>query len=280
MLFVVLVVASWLSDSLAVLSAALNLLTDTIASIALLLCVKWARKPADDDHPFGHMRAEPVAGLIIAILAGILGFEVIQDAVLALYNNTIPEHIGSVAFIALAVVAFVKIFLFRYFRKKGIELQSPALRATAVDCRNDVIVITAALLGVIIAVAGLPALDRVAAILVGIYILYSAYEIGMENVDYLMGKIPEQPLMEEIHSRAESIQHILGIDDVKAHYVGNFIHVELTARVDGSISTAESHALAEAVRQSVESHPAVDRAFIHVEPSRTTPTDRGSSPLA
>jgi cation diffusion facilitator family transporter len=231
-----------------------------------VLCVRWAWKHPDESHPFGHRRAEPIAGLIVAIFTGILGFEVCRTAVLDLWRGELPRHIGPYPIVALCITAGLKSWLAVYFRRRGKSLDSPALRATAVDCRNDVLVSLQGLVAVVVAQLRLPMLDTLAAILVGVYILYSGHRIGMENLDYLMGRAPDQELLEHIRAAAQAVAGVQQVDDIKAHYVGTFVHVELTARVDGALPTAASHDVCEATQAAVEAIGAVDRAFVHISP--------------
>lgn len=260
--------ASGLSDSLTIFSETLNSLADLIAATAILICVRWAWQRPDATHPFGHRRAEPLAGLLVAIFTGILGFEVCRTATLDLWQRTGPEHIGPYPIVALTVAAIAKGLLAVYFGRKARQLHSPALRAAAVDSRNDVLIALQGLIAVVVAQVELPILDTLAALLVGVYILYSAYAIGTENIDYLMGRAPDDALLEEIRAAAALVPGVHQIGGVRGHYVGTFVHVELTARVDGSLTTHASHDLAEQVRDAVEQIPAVDRAFVHVEPAQ------------
>jgi divalent metal cation (Fe/Co/Zn/Cd) transporter len=120
---------------------------------------------------------------------------------------------------------------------------------------------------VVLAELGLPLLDTLGAILVGGYILYSGYRIGMENIDYLMGRSPDRELLERIRAAAEGADGVQAVGDIRGHYVGSFVHVELTAFVDGTLSTAESHDVCEATRAAVEVINTVDRAFVHISPA-------------
>jgi cation diffusion facilitator family transporter len=258
--------ATSLSDSLTIFSETLNSLSDCVASVVILLCVRWAWESPDQDHPFGHRRAEPVAGLVVAIFTGILGFEVCRRAVLNLWRGEMPTDINQYPMAALCITALVKAAMSVYFSRRAGKLNSPALRATSVDCRNDVLVAAQGLIGVVLAEHHLEFLDRVAALVVGAYILYSAHRIGIENLDYLMGKAPDEKLMTQIRTAAERVPSVHEVDHVKGHFVGTFVHVELTARVDGLLSVADSHEVAEAVRASVEAIDIVDRAFVHIEP--------------
>ena len=261
--------ATSLSDSLTIFSEMLNSLADLVAALVVLLCVRWAWQVPDEDHPFGHRRAEPVAGLLVAIFTGILGFEVCRTAVLHLWSASPPASIGPYPIVALCITAVAKFGMAGYFRRRARQLNSPAFRATAVDCRNDVLVASQGLIAVILAQYELPVLDTIAAFLVGGYILYTAHSVGMENIDYLMGKAPDPDLLRKVRASAEGVSGVLAVDEIRGHYVGTFIHVELTVQVDGAISTTASHELAEAVRTAVEQLDVVDRAFVHIEPART-----------
>jgi cation diffusion facilitator family transporter len=258
--------ASLFSDSLTIFSETVNSFSDVLSAVVILLCVSWAWKKPDESHPFGHRRAEPVAGLIVAIFTCILGFEVSRTALINLVQGNLPEQIGPYPAAALAISMTIKALMTIYFRRRGNQLNSPALRATAVDCRNDVLLTLLALAAILLAEFHVPRLDTIAALVVGAYIIYSGYEIGIENLDYLMGKAPADKLLHEIRRAASGISKVREIDHVKGHYVGTFIHVELTARVDGLLSTRDSHSIAERVREAVERIESVDRAFVHIEP--------------
>ncbi len=258
--------ATLLSDSLTIYSETLNSLGDVASALVVVFCVRWALMRPDESHPFGHRRAEPVAGLVVAIFTGILGFEVCRMAVVDLWHGDLPDRIGVYPIAALCVTVVLKAWLTVFFHRRAKALRSPALRATAIDCRNDVLVAFQGLIAVIVAELCVPLLDIIAAILVGGYILYSAYRIGMENLDYLMGRAPDAELLDRIQSAAENVGSVREVDDIKAHYVGTFVHVALTAYVDGQLSTADSHDVCESVRAAVESIDTVDRAFVHMSP--------------
>lgn len=265
-LFALKATATSLSDSLTIFSETLNSLADLVAGVAVLLCVRWAWQDADDTHPFGHRRAEPVAGLLVAIFTGILGFEVCRTAVLNLAHGQPPQTIGPWPIVALCITGAVKSVMAVYFRKKARELHSPAFKATAVDCRNDILLAAQGLIAVVLAQYQFRVLDTVAALFIGAYILYSGHTVGMENIDYLMGKAPEPDLLRDIHESAQRVPGVMQVADIRGHYVGTFVHVELTARVNGDLTTRQSHDVAEAARAAVERLGMVDRAFVHIEP--------------
>jgi cation diffusion facilitator family transporter len=257
--------ATSFSDSLAIFSETINSLTDVVASIAVVLCVRMGARSADEDHPFGHRRAEPVAGLVVAIFTAIMGWHILQSTIPRFLGTHESVYIGPYPIPALLVTIITKLAMAWYLSRVGRQINSPALRASSVDCRNDVLVGGLALGGVL---AGyrLPLFDSLAAAAVGIYVIYQAFQIGVENFNYLVGKAAEPELRKKIIEAAEKIPGVNRIGEVKAHYVGNFIQVELNATVDGQISTADSHEIAENIRSAVEAIDTVDYAFIHIEP--------------
>ncbi len=262
--------ASSLSDSLTIFSETLNSLSDVLSAVVILLCVRWAWMQADWNHPFGHRRAEPIAALVVSIFTAILGFEVCRSSVVHLWTGELPERIGPYPIAALILTACVKGAMALYFGRRAGMLNSPALRATSVDCRNDVFIALQGLIGVLIAQYQLRMLDVIAAMIVGLYILYSAYRLGVENLDYLMGRAPDEKTMQTIRAAAEGVPRVRQVTDIKGHYVGTFVQVELTACVDGGLSTLDSHEIAEATRAAVEAVVNVDRAFVHIEPTGET----------
>ena len=269
------VAATNLSDSLTIFSETLNSLADVVSAVVILLCVRWALQSPDAEHPFGHRRAEPIAGLVVAIFTGILGFEVCRTAVLDLWRGELPARIGPYPIGALFITVGLKLWLTVYFQRQGGRLNSPALRAAAIDCRNDVFVALQGLIAVVVAELRLPLLDTCSALLIGGYILYGGHRIGMENIDYLMGRAPDADLLGRIRTAAEQVPGVYRAEQITGHYVGTFVHVEVTVVVDGRMSTVDSHEIAEATRAAVEGLESVDRAFVHIAPD-WEPTSAGA----
>lgn len=254
------------SGSIALLSDAFNSLVDVVASIAIWYSVHVADREADTDHPFGHQRAETIAALAVAIFTAILGFEIGRSAVERLIAGPQPIALPAWAIAALVFSMLGNLALARYLRRRGEELESPAILANAVECENDIWTSMAALVGLVGAVAGVEILDPAAGILVGIWIVWGGYRFGRKNIDYLMGKSPGQELVERIRALALEIPGVRGVHDVRAHYVGHRIHVEVHVEVDQELPTRRSHDVGGSVRVAIERLPSVDRAFIHVDP--------------
>ncbi len=255
-----------LSGSVALLSDAFNSLTDIISSIAVFICVRVSGKKADEGHPFGHSRAEPIAAIIVAILAGILGFEMIRESAGRLAGG------GEVAVISPLVIAVplitvaLKFLMFLYFKSVGRRVKSPAIEASAVDSFCDVFAAIAALVGILGVYFGYPFLDPLAGLLISLWIIFTGYSIGVKNIDYLMGKSPGPELISEIEEAACKVEGVVGTNTLRAHYVGHYVHVELHVEVLKDISTLESHGICVRVEEAIERIEEVGKAFIHIDP--------------
>ncbi|MEK6599237.1 MAG: cation diffusion facilitator family transporter [Deltaproteobacteria bacterium] len=265
-LFILKFIAAILSGSLALISDAINSLTDIAASIAIFICVKVSGKEADDGHPFGHHRAEPIAGLIVAILAGVLGFEIIRISVERLIAGQIIS-IGVFPLSVTIITMFIKGIMTWYFKRIGDSVNSPAIRASAFDSLNDVFVSFAVFIGILGARLGYYLMDPIAGFLVSLWIIYTGYKIGVENIDYLMGRSPDSAFMELIKNAVKDAPGVKSLNKIRAHYVGNFIHVEMHIAVDKNLSTVESHAIGEDIESRVERFDAIEKAFVHIDPA-------------
>jgi len=109
--------------------------------------------------------------------------------------------------------------------------------------------------------------DPLVGVFVGFLIIKSGFDIGLENIDYLMGSAPSLELMKKIRKKVRSVKskNVKDIRSIKAHYVGNFIHVALKVIVKSTLSTKKSHDLGDKVRKALEQIEEVDKVFVHVD---------------
>ena len=256
--------------SLVIIADAINSLTDIFAAIAVLLSVREAAKEPDSDHPFGHHRAEPLAALVVAVFIGIVGFEIIKLGFFELLDPS--EHSFDPLGVGVLLGSMaVKSQMYRYFNKVGSELKSPAIKAITVDSRNDILTSSVALFGFVGAGLGLPMLEGFTALLIGVWIIYSAVDLLNENLKFLLGGTPDKRALKRIRKRARSVRSILDVHDIMAHYVGNTVHVELHISLDREMSFQQAHDIAHEVKRRVEKLDCVSRAFIHTDPRQLEP---------
>ena len=256
----------WTTGSLAVGSEAVNSLADSAYSVVILAGLYLTTRPPDFSHPHGHERIEPFVSLFVALGVFGAGFAVLWRAITSVLSGDLATTIGPAAVAVLALTAVVKFGLYRYCLRVADRTNSPALTATALDNRNDILTAGAALVGVLGARIGLPVLDPVAAGVVSIGILYTGFEIVRDNVDYLVGSAPPEDLRAEIARRALAHPEVEGAHDVIAHYVGPEIDVSLHVEVEGDRTLREAHDIETEVRNAIGAIEEVDDVFVHVDP--------------
>ena len=231
--------AGLLIGSVSFIADAVNNLSDAASSIITLAGFHLARRPADEDHPYGHARYEYVAGFVIALLVLLIGVETARGSVEKIISPAAVELGWAAALIMLASIV-VKLWLCAFYRKLGARIQSTALMAAAVDSRNDVIATSAVLLGSIAQhYLGL-SIDGWAGLGVALFILCSGAGIFRQTVSPLLGMQVNGELLQQIRSLILSHGQVLGIHDLLVHDYGPgryyaSVHVELNADEDPMI---------------------------------------------
>lgn len=264
-LFIIKLAAGILSGSLAVLSDAFNSFLDIFSYIIAYLSVRISGKGPDKDHPFGHRRAEPLSAILVAMFAGILAFEIFKEAVSNILFGEAAIQITDLTFAVLVICIIVKTAMFIFLGKEAKKHHSSSMEALSMDSRNDVFSTSIALGGVAGAFLGAPLLDDVAAILISLYIFRSAYLMAKKNIDYLMGACPDSETIAKIWNASKSVKGIKRVGAVRAHYVGDRIHVEIDIVLSKKLKVGKTHQISENVQKAVEAIARVERAFIHID---------------
>jgi cation diffusion facilitator family transporter len=263
--------AGWHTGSTAVISDALNSSLDIVSYTALYLSVRLQSKPADMTHHYGHHRAEPLAGFLIAIFAAILGGIILRDSFLRLvFPTPIDANSVGIGIVVISIVTKIGIGL-AYLRHAK---NSPAMNAAAVDSRNDALASSVAMIGLVFGSIW-SKVDSLAGLAIGAWVLYSGARVGLENIGYLLGKAPPKALLDELRGIAETVPGLLGTNNIRAHYVGSSMHVEVHIEVDARLTIQEAHAIAKTVGQRLEQVEDVYAAFVHADPVTPIPVASG-----
>lgn len=254
-----------ISNSIAVISEALNSFTDVLVSIGIKIAVKISRDKPDTKHQFGHNAAQPLAAFILAVFAFVVGINIVEESVKRLIEPK-DIKISTSVYVVLIFTIVSKILLNRYQVKIAKMFKSPAIRAASIDSINDVLASSIALLGVIGASMNLNYIDSIAGIMVAMFIFKSGYEVAKENMDYLMGRSADHQFDSKIKDITLKINGVKGINDLRSHYVGNKFHVEIHIEVDKDISTKLSHDIGNEVKYALEEIEEVQKVFVHIDP--------------
>lgn len=254
--------AGLLSHSTAVLSDALNSGLDLIVAAIVSYSVRLHEQDADEDHHYGHRRAEPLASLLLAAVAVMLGMSIVKDGVVGLTEHHVVHVMPSVVHVLYGALGLKVVLWALYaiaYRRSG----STVMHSTMLDSRNDILATAVALAGYRISGNW----DDVAGIAIGVWIIASGMQTAWPNVKLLMGAAPGQPMMRRLAEAAKSVPGVLGVHGLRAHFVGDRLHVEVHIEVEPSLPLVAAHAVGEAVRQRLEALPAVQRAFVQVDPA-------------
>lgn len=264
-LFLLKLGAGIMANSLAILADATNSLLELLASIGIHWSVNESHKRADKGHPFSNARAEPMVVFVIALLIGIAAFEFFRAASFNLLFGNASYYLdwGVITCLIIAIVA--KIIMSHEADEAAKKTKSPALLATAIENRNDILITLTALIGIIFASIGYGWLDDAAALIIAIFLFTKAYTLGKKNINYLMGAALPKEAERKIREVVTSVRGVRGIAGLKAHYVGSFVHVEIQLLINRRLSTRAAHTVAMTVQHDVERLPEVNKAFIHLE---------------
>jgi cation diffusion facilitator family transporter len=262
--------AAWLSGSTALLATAVDSTSDLVYTLFMAWGLSRSQRPADESHPQGHARIEPVVGAVIALMMGLAGLEVVRRAIDGLRGEPATFAWGLPAAILIGS-GLVKVIMYLVVRRLGQEACSPAIMASAQDNLADVISAGTALAGVLAASWFHPLADPLAALAVSVWIFRNAAGILVENLGYLTGRAAAPELVERIYAAARNVEGVVGVHRVIADYVGPQVRAELHVEVDGDITFHDAHRISNTVRNEVEALDQVDLAFVHLEPVQLHP---------
>ncbi|MCY7560584.1 cation diffusion facilitator family transporter [Paenibacillus macerans] len=253
--------------SSALLADGFNNLTDIVASVAVLIGLKISQKPPDSDHAYGHFRAETIAALVASFIMAMVGIQVIVDAVRALAAGEQTEPDVRSALISLVCAAAMG-GVYWFNRRLARQINNQALMAAAKDNLSDALVSVGAAVGIFGAQFGLPWLDTVAAIAVGILICKTAWDIFRDSTHNLTDGFDEKELR-DLRSSISRIPGVEGIKDLKARVHGNHVLVDVVIEVEPHLTVIESHEISDRVEERMRRIQNVMHVHVHVEPKGT-----------
>ena len=229
-------IVGFLASSVSIIADGLNNLMDAASSIVTLIGFKLAEKPADEEHPFGHARSEYLAGLVVAMMIFVVGYELVFSSVKKILEPTGVSFSIAVILVLLGSIA-VKYWLSVYYKKVGEEIASTTLIAASVDSRNDVIMTSAVLVSSVIEYFTSIDIDGVIGLAVAIFIIYSGIVLAKETMSPLLGEGINEELKNTLEDYILSCPKVVGCHDLIVHDYGPnhcfaSIHVEMDKNED------------------------------------------------
>lgn len=253
-----------IAGSEALMADGLNNSTDVIASVAVLIGLRISRKPPDQDHPYGHFRAETISALIASFIMLVVGIQVVTEAVPTLFSpeHSAPDMLAGWTALFTAVIMFG---VYRYNRGLAQRTNSQALMAAAMDNRSDAFVSIGTFVGVAGAQFRLDWLDPLAALVVGLIILKTAWNIFRESTHRLTDGF-DQSHLEQLRGTISGISGVEEISDIKARYLGSSVLVDVVIHVDPDLNVVESHTITEKIEERMRKVHKINNVHIHIEP--------------
>ncbi|MEO6355695.1 MAG: cation diffusion facilitator family transporter [Ferruginibacter sp.] len=262
--------AGFFGNSYALIADAIESTTDIFASLLVLFGIKYANRPADKNHPYGHGRAEPLVTFLV------VGFLITSATIIAyesIKNIGTPHELPKVwTLFVLAPLIIWKEISFRLVMKKAKQTNSSSLKADAWHHRSDAITSVAAFIGISIAVyfgKGYETADDWAALFASGFILYNSYLIFRPALGEIMDEHLYDDLVEDIRKVAQTVDGILATEKCFIRKAGMQYHIDLHAVVDKNISVKAGHDLAHKLKDTLRNEiPQLGHVLIHIEPNQ------------
>lgn len=260
--------AGYLGNSYALIADGIESLSDVISSIIVYSGLKIAVRPPDENHPYGHGKAEPLAASAVAL--ALIG-AAITIIVFSFYEILHPHHAPEpYTLIVLLCVIIVKESLFKFVIKVGDNIESTAVKTDAWHHRSDAITSAAAFIGISIALIGgegYESADDFAALAASGIIIFNAIRLLKPAVKDLMDHSPSESIERNIRESAKKVDGVVALDKCKIRKMGFEFYVDLDVIVDGEISVRNGHQIAHDVKELIrEDNPQVANVLIHIEP--------------
>jgi cation diffusion facilitator family transporter len=260
------------AKSQALIADAVHSASDVVGSVAVLIGLRAAERPPDEDHPYGHGKAESIAAIIVSVLLALVGFEIGSASVQSLFMPL--EAPGVIAVWAAIGSMIIKEWMFRYKYNLGKKLNSQSLIANAWEHRSDVYSSFAALIGIGGAILGerynipwMLYLDPIAGVFVSALVLKMAYHIMMESIHSTLDHVLHEEDTLDLREAIEAVPGVIRIDSLRAREHGHYQIVDVKISVDPHITVEEGHRIGKQVKQELMTRfSAVRDVFVHINP--------------
>ncbi|WP_457791766.1 cation diffusion facilitator family transporter [Pseudomonas syringae] len=258
-------VAWWLSGSVSLLAGLTDSLLDGAASFLNLLAVHYALRPADDDHRYGHGKAEALSGMAQALFITVSGLLIAVQAVERIQN---PEPLGApllgmvVMVISIALTLALLSLQYRVIKATG----SAAIRADSLHYRSDLLLNASILVALTLAYFGWQQLDAYFGLGIALYILWSALQIARETVSVLMDEELPADVSTRMLELARSVPGVLGAHDLRTRISGNHWFVQLHLELPGMLTLSVAHALCDQAADAIHEQFPKAEVLVHADP--------------
>jgi cation diffusion facilitator family transporter len=261
----------YISNSKALIADAVHSASDVVGSLAVYIGLRVAKQPPDEDHPYGHGKAESIAAIIVAVLLFMVGIEIGKSSFESFFHPL--EAPKMLAIYAIVFSIIVKEWMFRYKYNLGKRINSEALIVNAYEHRSDVFSSIAALIGVASSIIGdilgygwLIYGDPVAGIFVSIMVIRMAWKLGSESIHNALDHVLHEEDTLEMREIVIKVEGVKKLDELHAREHGHYVIVDIKISVDPFITVEEGHRIGKNVKEQLLKYGHVNDVMVHVNP--------------
>lgn len=254
-----------ITNSQAMIADAANSAGDIFASFMTFIGNKIASEPKDDTHNMGHGKAEYIFSMFISISMMAIALKLLYDSIMSLINGDTFEFSWFLVVVCITTI-LVKLGLFLYTRRLSKKFENLLLEANKKDHRNDCVITTFTLISILLSLANIYWFDSIVGIGISIGIFYSGLQIFIESFNVLMDKSLNEEDKNKIIEVINKYPEIKKYNHLNTTPVGYKYLVSITIFVDGTLTTFESHSIADKLEKELNTLPFVYLAIIHVNP--------------
>ncbi|MFJ7974192.1 cation diffusion facilitator family transporter [Peribacillus sp. JNUCC 23] len=264
-LSIIKLVIGYMSDSAALKADGLNNTTDIIASIAVLIGLRLSQRPPDKDHGYGHWKSETIASMVASFIMVAVGLQVLIDAITSMFQG-VKESPDIMAAYVGVFSALAMYFVYRYNKKLAIKINSKAVMAAAKDNISDAWVSIGTAVGIFGSQLNMPWLDTITAIIVGLIICKTAWDIFKQASHELSDGFDENKiqLYQDVITKVDGVK---GIKEIKGRNYGNNEVIDVVILVNSTLDIKEAHDIATHVEKVMIKDYGVYDVHVHVEPN-------------
>ena len=258
-------IVGFISHSQAMIADSFNSAGDIFASLMTFIGNKIASIPHDEDHNLGHGKAEYIFSMFISLSMILVSAKLLYDSIFTLFLGSSIKFSWFLVVICIITI-ITKLFLFIYTRYAYQKHPNILLEATMKDHRNDCVITTFTLFSVLLTLVHIYWFDSIVGIGISLWICYTGVKIFIESYNVLMDISVDDKTKHLILDIAHTFPEIQKVDDIVSTPVGNRYLVFLTIELDGSMSTFESHELADQLENTINGLDKIYKTVVHVEP--------------
>lgn len=265
-LFIIKIIIGLMSNSQAMIADSFNSISDVFSSVMTFIGNHLASVERDDDHNFGHEKAEYIFSMFISIFIFVIAIKLLYESIFSIFQSRKVIFSYNLVIISLITI-FIKLLLYLYTKYLYKQEPSILIKSNNLDHRNDIILTTFVLISIIFSKFGIYYIDSLVGMLISVIFLISGIKLFKETYNVLMDVALPDYIKKDIFSLIMNVNNVVEIDDIYSMSIGYKFIVVLTICVDGNLNTFESHFIANEVENKIKNKfNNIKDVFIHIHP--------------